>query len=139
MRVIYYFLQFTWGLPINIFGFLAYVFLRIFGLNAKRHGFCRYLSFGENWGGFSLGMFFFCDFRESDRTKNHEFGHSIQNCIFGIFMIPLTLVSVCRYHYRGHKERIGKPCESQYDDFWFEGQATKLGNKYIDFFQKGDD
>lgn len=73
-------------------------------------------------------MFFLCDRREIRETMDHETGHAFQNCFFGIFMIPLTIASVVRYHYRNFMKKRGKPCASLYDDFWFEGQATRLGS-----------
>lgn len=139
MKAIYYILQGTWGLPMNVIGILVYAFFRFVGFEAKRHGGCFFIPLGKCWGGFSLGMFFFCDRRETEYIKNHEFGHSLQNCFLGALMIPLTILSIARYHYRNLITKRGTPCNTPYDSFWFEGQATRLGNKYIQKFKKGDD
>lgn len=55
----------------------------------------------------------------------HEYGHSIQNIIFGpLFPFVIGIPSALRYWYRElNSEKITTP----YDAIWFEGWASKLG------------
>lgn len=88
---------------------------------------CPYFEIGQNWGGLSLGWFFICCKGSSENLKCHEVGHTLQNAnIGGWRMLALSLVSVARYWYR---EIFG--AKTPYDAWWFEGQATELGTKYV--------
>lgn len=74
-----------------------------------------------------MGWFFICGKGESDSLKNHEVGHSIQNAAFGgLKMLGLSICSALRYWKR---ELFG--AKTPYDSWWFEGQATELGNRYV--------
>ena len=60
----------------------------------------------------------------------HEYGHSLQNCILGPFMlIVVNLPSTVRYWYRRIAMSLGKAPKKPYDSIWFEGQATKWGRE----------
>lgn len=135
---IFYLLQLTWGLIMNIYGLLVTIVMLI--TLHKPHG------FGPNYYfilrhakacGFECGI---CFCISKDCSENnlmlHEAGHSIQNLIFG----PLTLFlcaipSLIRFWYREiiykiDAERYWKL--PSYDSFWVEHQATKLGERYYD-------
>ncbi|MBQ6823172.1 MAG: hypothetical protein IJP27_00825 [Clostridia bacterium] len=123
----YYLLSFTWGLPITLAGCLIASILFLFGKRPKKWGYSYYFEVGKNWGGASVGIFFITGKYASERLKNHEFGHSIQNCYFG-FLMPLivNLPSTLRFWYR----TLFKITHPPYDSIWFEGQATRLGTWY---------
>lgn len=128
----FYFLSFTWGLPFTLFGLIVALILRVLGYRSKKFALVRFFEIKENWGGLELGLFFVCNKRPTFKICCHEFGHAIQNCIFG----PLTPFIVCipsaiRYWYRElcYYKRGKKP-KTDYDDIWFEGQATRLGMKF---------
>lgn len=127
-KVIFYILQFTWGLPLNILGFLIVLFLIITGHTIKKHKLCCYIEVGKCWGGLEFGFFFLVDKVSAEHTKNHEFGHAIQNCIFGPFFLILWVWGGIRYNYRNFIRTI-KPSKKlpPYDSIWFESQATRLG------------
>ena len=76
----FYFLSFTWGLPVTLLGCLASLGALICGKKPKKWGYCWYFEFGKNWGGTELGIFFFKDTSNSRHIKNHEHGHALQNC-----------------------------------------------------------
>lgn len=125
----FYFLSFTWGLPFTLFGLNVALILRVLGHRSKKFALVRFFEIGEDWGGFELGLFFVANQNSTFRLRCHEFGHAIQNCMFG----PLTPFIICipstiRYWYRElHYYRRGKKPKTNYDDIWFEGQATRLG------------
>lgn len=134
-KYLYYILNLTWGLPLNIIGGLVALVLLVMGYKPRKWGGCFYFNVGERWGGIELGIFFITDKADSTHVKNHEFGHSIQNCIFG-FVMPflICIPSAIRYWYREIRERNGLKNKTAYDDIWFEGWATQLGTKYLKYF-----
>lgn len=129
----FYILNITWGLPMTLIGALVALALIISGHKPKRHGGCIYFNVGKAWGGLELGLFFLTDEKDREHTKNHELGHGVQNAIYGFFMPFLVCIpSAVRYWYRElryRKKGITPP--TAYDDIWFEGEATALGEKYI--------
>ena len=92
-KKLYYILNLTWGLPMTLIGAVVALFLMF--VRKKRpeiHGGCVYFKTGKtNWGGVSLGLVFLTDHENDEHTKNHEFGHSIQNAVLG----PLMPFIVC--------------------------------------------
>lgn len=88
---------------------------------------------GPSWGGCSIGPFFFVDSQTTYHVIKHEWGHSIQNIIFGPFHIFITIASLTRYWYRDIMMSTGRKTFRDlppYDSIWFEGQATAFGTKY---------
>lgn len=128
MKPLYYILSWTWGILLNIVGAIVFLVLMCCGYRPQRHAGSLYIEIGEHWGGFEMGMFFLCQKGASTHTKDHEFGHSLQNCLFGpLFPFLVTIPSATRYHYRNWCTKHGKELTTKYDDIWFEGQASKWG------------
>ena len=125
----FYFLSFTWGLPFTLVGLIVAFVLRLLGYRSKKFILVRFFEIGKSWGGLNLGLFFITSQNSTFSLRCHEFGHAIQNYMFG----PLTPFIICipsaiRYWYRElHYYRRGKKPKTDYDDIWFEGQATRLG------------
>lgn len=127
-NIIFTFLSFTWGLPLTLVG--AIVALTLPHCKRKKHGYCLQIEVGEKWGGLNLGYFCFVCKNAPLRTRNHEFGHAIQNCYYGIFTpFIVTIPSAIRYWYRVIRLVIKKPVTTPYDAIWFEHQATVWGNE----------
>ena len=72
-----------------------------------------------------------------EHTRRHEFGHSLQNLIFGPFtLFVVGIPSACRYWYQRIMQNKGKKFPADwYDSIWFEGGATKTGTKFIDWLE----
>lgn len=127
-KFLFYFLSWTWGLPMTLIGAIVALILIVAGHKPKRWGGCIYFNVGEFcWGGLELGMFFLTDRRDNVHTKNHEFGHAINNTWFG----PLTPFLICipsaiRYWYRKIYDN-----NNPYDSIWFEWLASTTGNEAI--------
>ena len=129
----FYLLSFTWGITMTTIGCLTSLVLLIAGYKPKRNQYGWYFEIGTGWGGCELGCMCIVNKNPSQHTLNHEFGHAIQNCYFGPFMIFISLASAARYWYREYLTRIKKiPYTSlpAYDSIWFEGGATKIGTFY---------
>lgn len=120
--------QWTKGWALSLIGFIVYGVLRLFWQKPKDYkGICPYFEIGKNWGGLELGWFFICGKNCKDSTKRHEVGHSIQNAaVGGLTMLAYSIGSAFRYWWR---EIFG--AKIPYDSWWFEGQATELGNEYV--------
>lgn len=132
---LYYILLYTWALPLTLIGWVIALFLLIIGKKPQNyHGMCMF-RIKERWGGFSIGQVIVRDTTSSDKEINpHEYGHSFQLAIFGFFTLFLVIIpSVIRYWYRELKyERKLKIPPTDYDDIWFEGSATYVGNKAVE-------
>ncbi|MBO4421818.1 MAG: hypothetical protein J5879_00140 [Clostridia bacterium] len=125
---VYYFLSFTWGLPVTLAGCAAALVMRIAGKRPERKGYCYVFRSGRGWGGFSLGIFVFAAEDLPEKTLWHEHGHGVQNCIFGPLMpFVVSIPSVVRYWIRRFKKDKSKL--PPYESAWFESQATNMGNK----------
>jgi hypothetical protein len=125
----FYLLSFTWGIIMSSIGCLASLVLLACGYKPRKNQYGWCFEVGKNWGGCELGCMCITNTNPSEHTLNHEFGHAIQNCYFGPFMIIISLMSAARYQYRRllKKKNIVLP---PYDSIWFEGQATKWGTEY---------
>ena len=132
---LWYVLNLTWGLIYTLIG----LFMALIIMIAKKqtpHKFykVREFDFGNNWGGLSGVFFIFISLNMGDKytqeTRMHEFGHSFQNALFGVFNIFLTLIPSCiRYWIHTIRDKKGK-LNKDYDSVWFEGSATD-GGKYV--------
>ena len=127
----FYILSLTWGIGLTVIGFIASIFVSALGHKPVANQYGVVFVVGKNWGGLSLGPIMFVSENPSEYVLNHEFGHSIQNCYFGPFMILFSIMSVVRYWYR---KAVKIMCPDKklppYDGMWLEGMATSIGNKY---------
>ena len=137
-KPLFYILSFTWGLPLTLVGLIVAAVLLICGYKPKKHGYCFYFEVGDNWSGLELGVIFLTRKNPSTHLKNHELGHGIQNCYYGLFMPFIVCIpSAIRYWYRKIRyERKGLEPPTRYSDIWFEGQADKWGNKLFENLSK---
>ena len=128
----FYLRSFTLGLPVNIGGAVVAAFMLMTGHRPERFGNCIHFTAGKNWGGGSMGIFMVTCQNASQKLKEHELGHSIQNCFYGPLMPFINLQSSTRYLYRRGMERFfPKKTLPPYDSAWFEGEATNLGNIFM--------
>lgn len=127
----FWILSLTWGGVLTLCGILVSAVMLLTGHKPRRWGYCWYFEIGrKNWGGCEWGPFFLKDRIEGEHIKNHEFGHGIQNCVLGPFMIFLVSApSSLRYWYRRLQILRKKTLKTGYDDIWFEGQASRLGTE----------
>lgn len=125
----------TWGCLMTLVG--AVVALGCLVTGHKPHLFHQnvYFRFGTGGWGFNAGPFFFLskDCGESLHMKQHESGHGLQNLIFGPLTPFLVAIPSCiRFWYREWVVSSGRKKSSElpaYDAIWFEGTATRWGEK----------
>ena len=134
---LFYILSFTWGILTSLIGFLIlipFIFTkRVYKTHGRLYGVFP-KAFKEGWG-FEMGCFFFVsyDCAHNGYMHAHEMGHGLQNIVWGPLMLFVISIPSCfRFWYREFKYyRKGKTPNTNYDDIWFEGQATKWGLIYI--------
>lgn len=127
--MMYYLLQWTWGFPLTTIGAIAYlIFAKIFNYPIKKYkNNILILIPYSNFTGLNLGLFTLINKDRKDLII-HEYGHSIQNILFGWFTIfIITIPSIIRFWYRTLKTVLNKENKTGYYDIWFERQATRLG------------
>jgi hypothetical protein len=131
-KFFYFLLNYTWGLPSTLLGFIILLCVLPFGKVHIFHGYsCLYFKFNKHLGyGFSIGTVIFVGNDYSNSLLLHEFGHTVQNALFGPFTLFLVSIpSVIRYHIFEYyyKHNKTKYSELSYDKIWFEKMATQFG------------
>lgn len=119
----------------TLVGCVVAIVLNIVGYRPNgRYGYCLVFEVGDNWGGLNLGPVAIVCKNCGVHILNHEHGHAIQNCWFGPLMpFIVCLPSAIRYWYRELRYlRKGLVPPTTYDSMWFEGQATRVGTKFIE-------
>lgn len=133
--ILFWILSLTWGLPMTLIGIICALALLVTGHKPHRFHYLIYFEVGEGWGGFEAGGFFFVNKNPTQYIKRHESGHGLQNIMLGVFMPFLVSIPSCvRYWYREILVRSGKKRYHElpdYDSIWFEGWATRLGDKHF--------
>lgn len=184
MKILYYIIQWTWGIIMNLIGAVACLVCAILKCPIHKYRNGVEILVNNNFGGLELGMFFIRG-KDCPSVAPHEYGHGIQNLWWGpLFPLAVCLPSASRYWLREQKTQqdkkkfvailfaiisavaillftvaiiwlpwaliiIGalwlyglglciwlffietpkyKTKPPRYDDIWFEGQATALGN-----------
>lgn len=126
MKKLFTVLNYTWGIVNTILGLLVALSLIIAGKRPKIRNGCLFFEVGNGWGAFSLGTTIVTGEKPRDFILYHEYGHSVQNAIFGVFtLFIVTLPSLIRAGYRKALHIY-----DGYYDIWFEAQASILGEKY---------
>lgn len=144
-KVLFYILSYTWGLITTLFGWIVYLFLRIFFKNKiqlKGKFFtARYIMLFDEWGGLELGTNFILAGNMgkyfTEHTKCHELGHTYQNAALGPFAIIFIFIpSVIQYWIQRLRKDQSK--NKPYDLIWFEGSATYIGETLLSNLEHKD-
>lgn len=145
LGILWWIWQLTWGGLMTIPGLIVTGFCIVL-LKGKPHknGFSYIVEIGNDWGGLELGAVALCGrYSESspywfEHTRKHEFGHAIQQLIFGPFQIFVVWIpSAIRYWYQRIAVSRGKIFSPDwYDSIWFEKTATKWGSAWVEKIEK---
>ena len=126
-RIVFYLLQFTWGLPVNLAGLLVFLLCR---RRFCSEWFCNSLvtCLPGDRGGLSLGIFIFLSTRDVRRLRVHEYGHTVQCLFLGpLYWIVVMIPSAVWYHlFAGYRKKRGIPYDALYCERW----ATAWGKKW---------
>lgn len=129
----YYFIHFTWGLLLNLIGLPTFLFCKyILGYQSVRYRKSFEIIIPKISSGLSLGIFLFIG-EDAQSLQPHEYGHTIQNLIWGpLKPFVISIPSCARFWYREYLVQYKNKKYSDlpdYDAIWFEGQATNFGNR----------
>ena len=102
----FYLRSFTWGLPVTLGGAIVAAGMLATGHKPEKYGNCIRFTAGKKWGGSSMGIFMITCENASRQLKEHEYGHSLQNCCYGPLMPVINLQSSARYLYRKGIQRL---------------------------------
>ena len=100
--IVFYLLQWTWGISQNIVGGLGWLLLALSGRHRRvmYHGAAlTYVDTKKRFGGVSIGMFIFINGTKSEAwihdSNIHEFGHCVQSIVLGpLYWIVVALPSM---------------------------------------------
>ena len=110
-KIFVYLIQWTWGLPVNIVGGIAYLICtKILKHPHSKFGYANIVYLPWNAGGLSMGLFIFVrDEKEKEEwlynVRIHEYGHTWQCLLLGplyylIVAIPSVIWCNCFARYR---------------------------------------
>lgn len=131
-RLLFYCIQWTWGIPQNLAGLLVWLAKSPFRCDEKYEG--AVVNRWKNEKSLSLGMFIFIGYGGGIRMIKHEYGHTIQSMILGpfyLFAVGVPSIIWCNFYPVARKWKSGMVSYfSGYPESW----ADRLG-----FNQKQDD
>ena len=133
----FYLLSWTWGIIMTLIGHAAAGILLLLGYRPQKNCYGWIFEVGYGYGGIDLGYISIVCKDSTQYLKDHEFGHSVQNCFFGpLFPFLVAIPSMTRYWYREWRLRTGKGNPTGYYDIWFEKQASDYGIAYREHLEK---
>ena len=132
--VIFYIIQWTWGLPVNIVGGIAYLICtKLLKRPHSKFGYANIVYLPWNQGGLSMGLFIFIrDENERDvwlyNCRIHEYGHTWQCLLLGplyyiVIAFPSMIWCNCFKKYR-EKNNVS------YYKLYCESWANAWGEKF---------
>ena len=129
-RMLFWLVQFTWGLTVNLAGLTAFLLCR---RRFPCRRFCNsvVVRLPGDRGGLSLGVFLFVSAsgkEEERRLCVHEYGHTVQCLFLGpLYWIAVMLPSAVWYHlFAGYRRKYRVP----YDTLFCERWATAWGKRW---------
>lgn len=135
-RFLYTLIQWTWGFPQNFIGLLMFIGCKIAKCKNKKYKNAIETKWDNKYGSVSLGMFIFLDNDKDETLAAHEYGHSIQSLILGVFyMFVIGIPSFCWAAF-GSKYRTNH--NKTYYEFYTESWANKIAglDKFRFFIRK---
>ena len=140
---LFYAVQWTWGLPVNIVGGLMFLyFTKIKGYRWQHFGYSKIVYMPWNGGGLSMGLFIFIKDNHKDKkwTYNcriHEYGHTWQCLLLGplyYFVIALPSIIWCNC-FAGYRKKNNVPYSAVYCEKWADlwGQKFSGMTQVLDF------
>ena len=139
-KLLFWILQWTWGLPVNLIGGIVYLLLYPRCRHERfNNAFISYVPW--KFGGLSMGLFIFmADHGREPWTRNtriHEYGHTIQCLLLGpLYWVVIGLPSAvwCNF-FEGYRKRNNVSYYKLYCESW----ANKWGEKWSALKRTGED
>lgn len=137
------FVQWTWGLPVNLVGGIAFLICtKIKGYRWQRFGYAKIVYVPWKGGGLSMGLFIFMKDGHKDKkwtynTRIHEYGHTWQCLLLGpLYYIVIALPSVIWCNcFAGYRKKNNVPYSAVYCESWANSWGEKgSGMKQVETF-----
>lgn len=134
---LFYLVQWTWGLPVNIAGGIAFLICtKIKGWRYQRFGYAFIVYVPWKSGGLSMGLFIFMRDQHPNKkwsynTRIHEYGHTWQCLLLGplyYFVVAIPSFVWCNF-LRGYREKKNYSYYKLYCEAWANAwgqKATKM-------------
>lgn len=133
-RILYVFLQFTWGILQNIAGVIVRLSVLIGSGKEARMGACHgavVTKWKKNYS-MGLGMFIFFGHEGAPDAKNvlsHEYGHTVQSAWLGPLFLPVIGIPSYAWAFLPSCVKKRKEQGIKYCSFYPESWANRLGEK----------
>lgn len=141
-KVLFYLIQWTWGLPVNLIGGIIFLFCTKIKKRRWQHfGYAYIVYLPWNSGGLSLGLFIFMKDNHKNKvwtynTRIHEYGHTWQCLILGpLYYIVIAVPSAiwCNF-FEGYRKKNNISYYKLYCEAW----ANTFGQKFSKMKMKLD-
>ena len=141
--VIYYFLQWTWGLPQNLLGLIVTLIVRLRNKGGMHERYHHAVLTDWKFKGWSMGLGIYifyghrdCPTLEERMIRSHEYGHTIQSLVLGPFFLPVIGLPSIIWANLPYFRRFRAVRHYDYYRFYPEAWANKAGawaNRLGDF------
>lgn len=130
----FYIVQWTWCLPVNIVGLIAFLICtKIKGCKYQKFGYAYIVYVPWNQGGLSMGLFIFMRENHPDKewtynTRIHEYGHTWQCLLLGpLYYIVVAIPSAvwCNF-FAGYRKKHNVSYYKLYCESW----ANSWGERF---------
>ena len=130
---LFYLIQWTWGLPVNLIGALCFLFCKLRGYKSENFGYAHITYVPWNAGGISIGTFIFIRADHPSKTwtynaRIHEYGHTWQCLLLGpLYLLVIGIPSSvwCNF-FAGWRKKNNVSYYVLYTENW----ANSWGQKY---------
>lgn len=132
-RVIYYILQCTWGLPLNLIGGLIWLYLHIRGARSFRYH-NAIATYWDRESNMAIGMFVFLEKdleNQEERILYHEYGHTFQSAWLGLLYLPVIAVPSLIWANSKRLGRYRRRTHTSYYQFYPERWADRIGSSQL--------
>ena len=135
-KPLFYIIQWTWGLPVNLIGGIIYLICKAMGRKQAKFENAYYTYLPWNQGGLSLGLFVFMKADHPNKvwtynTHIHEYGHTWQCLLLGVFywiVIALPSSVWCNF-FEGYRKKNNVSYYVFYPEKWANAWGQKASGK----------
>ncbi len=130
---LFYLVQWTWGLSVNLVGWIAFIICtKVKGYRWQHFGYSKIVYIPWNQGGLSLGLFIFMKDNHKNKkwtynTRIHEYGHTWQCLLLGpLYWLVIALPSVIWCNcFASYRKKNNVPYSAVYCESWANSWGQK--------------
>ena len=137
---LFYLIQWTWGLPVNLVGGIVYLICKAMGRKSEKFGYAWITYLPWNQGGLSLGLFIFMKADHPNKTwtyntRIHEYGHTWQCLLLGVLYYPVIAIpsAVWCNFFEKYRQKNNVSYYVFYPEKWANAWGQKFSHKKMIF------